>query len=86
MYFSTVLGEMISAMLYCKNKFIEFQCVNQTSSLNFKHYNVFFSHYATIRAKVLESMGMYKYTYIYICIYLVGIYGKYKRCSKADDY
>lgn len=41
MYFSAVLGGKISTMLSSKNKFIEFHCVNQTSSLNFKHYNIF---------------------------------------------
>lgn len=41
MYFSTVLGGMISAMFYLTDKFLEFLCVNQNSSLNFKYYNVF---------------------------------------------
>lgn len=40
MYFSTVLGGMISAMFYCKNEFLGFHCVNQ-NLLNFKYYTFF---------------------------------------------
>lgn len=86
MFFSTVLGGMISAMFYCKNKFLGFHCVNQNSSLNFKYYNVFSAIMPLYEQRYWKCMGISKYTYIYMYIYMVGIYGKCERCSKAADY